>query len=85
MLVDVYKSSSNPEKFLSVPAGTDIGKFSVAELDSDYRAVAIFKQGIKVDPSTPRVALSSAEIVRAIEDHGFATHDALVTGSLEQH
>lgn len=82
MLVDVYKSSSNPEKFLSVPAGTDIKKFDVAALDQDYQVVSAFKKGVDVDPSILRVALSSAEIIRDIGDHGFATHNAHVATTL---
>jgi len=35
MLVDIYKSNSNTQKLLSLPAGTDIKKFSFAELDAD--------------------------------------------------
>jgi hypothetical protein len=82
MRVDVYKSVSNPEKFLSVLAGTDMSKLSVAALDADYQSIALLKKDVDIDPSVPSTALSSTTIIRDIDDHGFATHDALATTSL---
>jgi hypothetical protein len=76
MLVDIYRSSSNPKKFLSLPAGSDIKKFSFAALDADYRKVSPFKKGIEVDPSIPRAGFDNAIIVQDIADHGFSAHTA---------
>jgi hypothetical protein len=78
MLVDVYKSSSNPEKYLSVPAGTKVKKFRVADLDADYENVSVFEKSIEVDGVRPRAGFNSATILQDIAEHGFATHRAIV-------
>jgi hypothetical protein len=79
MQVDVYKSASNPEKFLSVPTGTDMAKFSLAELDSDYRAVSLSQKGIEVDASIPRAGFRNEAIILDIASHGFSTHTVAIS------
>jgi hypothetical protein len=79
MLVDVYKSNSAPQKFLSLPAGTDIKKFSFGELNSDYRNVLPFEMDIEVDPAIPRAGFINAIIVEDIADHGFSAHTAEIS------
>jgi hypothetical protein len=82
MLVDVYKSNSNPDKYISVPAGTDIAALSIQDLDTDYRQVTVFKKGLELDSTDHRAGLDSAAIMRNIEEHGFAPHTASVMGTI---
>lgn len=79
MLVDIYKSNSDPQKYLSLPAGTDIRTFSFAELDADYGKVSPFKKGVEVDPAIPHAGFNNATIVEDIADHGFSAHTAEIS------
>jgi hypothetical protein len=79
MLVDVYKSASNPQRYLSVPAGTDPTKSSIAKLDSDCQTVSPFMIGIEMAPSQPRVGFDNVVILRDIDEHGFAAHSVVIS------
>jgi len=79
MLVDVYKSSSDTEKYLCVPAETDITNFRIADLDSAYQNLSLIEKGVEVDPSAPRGGFNSAAIVQDILDHGFAAHSVVIS------
>ena len=80
MKIDIYKSVKNGTKYLSVPAGTDIGNKSFpADLDPDLLSLSPFNTSLDIQPSDNRVALNSADIIQQINGKGFATHTATIT------
>jgi hypothetical protein len=79
MLIDVYKSATNSDKYVSLPAGSDASKFKLEQLDPDYHGLILFKKSLNVEATDHRAGFDSAAIIQSIEDHGFAVHHAAVT------
>ena len=70
MKIDVYQSSTNPNKFLSVEAGTTPQGLQVP--DTDYKKITKFKENL--DLTDQRVALHQAAAVAAILADGYYLH-----------
>jgi hypothetical protein len=80
MKIDIYKSVLNGEKYLSVPAGTNVAKTPFPDtLDPDLLKLSPFKTELEIKPSDHRVALDSADVINQIKAKGYATHGAKVT------
>ena len=80
MQVDIYKSTKNGNKYISVPAGTEIEKMKLPEnLDPDLLTLSPFKTELEIDPLKPRVAIDTEDIIKQITENGYAVHGAKVT------
>jgi hypothetical protein len=80
MKIDIYKSVLNGNKYLSVPAGTDVAhKLFPVDLDPELLKLSPFKTSLDIRPDDNRIALDSADVIRQIEARGYATHGATIT------
>jgi hypothetical protein len=78
MKVDIYRSTRNKSKFLSLPADTDLATFKFPlGFDSDLRNVVKVKT-VDVNPAKAPVAMDTGDIARQIDAQGFAVHGATV-------
>ena len=72
MKIDVYTSSNNPRKHLSVPAGKHLADVQFPrELDRELHKVTPFKANVD---TTSAVALDAADVEQQIAAKGFAVH-----------
>jgi uncharacterized protein YcgL (UPF0745 family) len=79
MLVDTYRSSNNDSNLISVPAGTDMSQVGLPEdVEKAFSQVTPFKMAIDLQPGDKRIAIDSGDIIKQINDKGFATHGAAV-------
>lgn len=78
MKIDIYTSSKNAGKHLSVPSGTELEKVTFPPgLDADLKTVKPFKA--TVDLSTPGlVGLDASDIEHQINAKGFAVHSTSI-------
>ena len=77
MIIDVYKSTTNDDKYLSVPAGSDVNQLNLPEdLDPDLLDLTEFKTGLEIDLNMPRMGLDQESIHRQITEKGYAIHGA---------
>ena len=79
MKIDIYKSTKNSKKFLSVKSGQDIAAIHVA--DPDYESVSVSKLGVDLDPNKPRVGLDVNEAIATIEAQGYYLHGVSISFS----
>ncbi|KQC10224.1 MAG: hypothetical protein APR62_12480 [Smithella sp. SDB] len=79
MQIDIYKSTKNGNKYLSVPVGTKVTELNLPEdIDPDILTLSPFKTRVKLDPNKPRVALDQEDVIRQIEKNGYAVHAAKI-------
>lgn len=79
MKIDIYKSTKNGNKYLSVPAGTDMQKLILpASADADMLTLSPFKTRLELDLSKQRAVLDQEDVMKQIQENGFAIHDAKV-------
>jgi len=77
--IDIYKSTKNGDKYLSVPSGTDVTTLQLPEnTDQDILSLSPFKTELELDPSKPRIALDQEDVKAQIDDRGYAIHGATV-------
>lgn len=79
MLIDIYRSSNNNSNFISVPAGIDMAKIDLPEdVENAFSQVTPFKKGVELQPGDKRIAIDSEDVIKQINDRGFAVHGATV-------
>lgn len=79
MKIDVYKSTKNGCKYLSVPEGTDVKTLHLpAGVDPDLLTLSPFKTSLELNPSHPHIALDQEDVISQIIDNGFAFHGAKI-------
>jgi hypothetical protein len=86
MTIDIYRSSTRPQKYLSVPHGTVVTEFLFpADFDPDLRELCPFKSDREVASGVLLIALDSDDIIRQIEEKGYATHatEIVITTSVD--
>ena len=77
MKIDIYKSTKNGNKYLSVPENTDVTKVNLPnDVDPDLRTLSPFKASLEIDPTQPRVALDTDDVLNQIKNNGYAIHGA---------
>jgi len=77
MQIDIYKSTKNGNKYLSVPNGIDVESLQLPDsIDPDILTLSPFKTSLTLDPSKPRIALDQNDVMKQIEKNGFAIHGA---------
>jgi hypothetical protein len=72
MKIDIYQSTTNSEKFLTVPAGTDVTTLTLE--DSDYKSVIPFRQGRDIAAGESRIAFDSDAAIASISTLGYYLH-----------
>ena len=77
MIIDIYTSSINGEKYLSVQKGTKIESLELPEsIDSDVLSLSPFRTRLELNPEKARDALDQSYIINQIEKQGYAVHGA---------
>lgn len=78
MRVDCYESTKfklqTKSKFLTVRAGDDVALAQAMVDDEDLKSLKPYHLDWEIDPSLPFIGFDTAQIVRQIEDKGYATH-----------
>ncbi len=81
--IDIYRSSMDRAKYLSVPAGSDLSTMAFpADTDSDYQSVSVYKQDVGIESGKPAVGLDVDDILGQIAARGFAFHGLKFSASL---
>ncbi len=81
--IDIYRSSLDRAKYLSVPSGTDLaGMAFPADTDGDYQSVSLYKQGVDIESGKPAVGLDVDDLLGQIASRGFALHGLKFSASL---
>ena len=83
MLVDIYKSATDNNKYLTVAAGTDIATFQFpSDRDPDLLDIYPFKMNESFDPAEPRVGMNIPEILMDVQVNGFCAHRIVITTTI---
>lgn len=77
MKVDIYKSTTNSSKYLSVKAGQNLDAIDVPV--PDYKTVSPFKLGVEISPEQRPIAYDAKEAITAIETQGYYLHRVAIT------
>lgn len=77
MIIDVYVSSKNSNKFLSVPQNTDLSKLNIE--DSDYKSVSLTNKGKNINENENRIGVNTNDIINQINKNGYALHSIKIT------
>jgi len=79
MKIDIYRSNKTTKKYLSVPAGTDVRNLILPEdFDPDLLTLSVFKSEHEIVPNVPYIALDSNDVIKQIEERGYAVHGAKI-------
>lgn len=63
MSVDLYQSTTDPEKFLALPAGTDPTELmGPMTIDRDYAHIRRYQTGFEFNPSEAYAGVNAAKI-----------------------
>ena len=77
MKIDIYTSTINGEKYLSVPKGTVVSKLELTQpIDKDVQTLSPFRTRLEINPEKPHTALDVKDIAAQIETKGYAIHGA---------
>ena len=83
MKIDIYTSSKNGEKFISVQKGTKIEELSLPDtLDPELKVLSPFRTRLEIELGVEHNALDQDDVIAQIEENGFAIHGAKRTISL---
>lgn len=84
MKIDIYTSTANGQKYLSIPVGSKIEAITLpADVDPDVLNLSPFKTRLEVDAEKPHNALDAKDIVQQINNNGFAIHSSTQTIQLK--
>ena len=77
MIIDVYLSTKDDDKYLSVPTGTDVNTLSLPDdIDPDLLDLTQFKTALELDHNNPIVGIDQRDIEKQITKKGYALHGA---------
>ena len=77
MKIDIYTSTKDGEKYLSVIAGVKLETLKLTDtMDPDTLSLSPFRTRLEIDSSKPHKALNVTDILKQIESNGFALHGA---------
>ena len=77
MIIDIYKSTKNGNKYLSVPKGTKIAQLELPDsVDSDLLTLSPFKTRLEIELKNTHATLDQDDIIQQIERNGYAVHEA---------
>lgn len=72
MKVDIYKSATSHNKYISVKTGTDISKVDVP--DPDFAKLIHQTSEVEVDQEQPDAGYDANLIIQDIEQQGYHLH-----------
>ncbi|MGB5299063.1 MAG: hypothetical protein WBN48_10085 [Thiogranum sp.] len=79
MKIDIYKSTKNGNKYLSVPKGTKMESLQLQDpVDRDLLTLSPFKTRLEITPGKSHFALDQDNIIEQIEENGYAIHGAKI-------
>jgi hypothetical protein len=77
MKIDLYVSTKSGDKYLSVPAGSDVNRINLpADLDPDLLSLTPLKTSLELDLSKAMVGINQENIQKQIMAKGYAIHGA---------
>ncbi len=75
MKVDVYISTKNGDKYLSVPAGADVSQLDLPEeLGPDLLSLTPMKTSLQLDLSRAMVGINQEDVIKQITAKGYVIH-----------
>lgn len=75
MIIDIYRSATDSNKYLSVPKGTKLETLQWLEpVDSDVLSLSPLRTRLEVDAEKPHNALDAKLIIDQIMAQGYAIH-----------
>jgi hypothetical protein len=82
--IDIYRSSVDRTKLLSVPAGTNPLDLSYpSDLDKDLYQVLPYKSKVHLERDQPALGLDVKDIFAQIAAKGYAAHQLKVSSSID--
>lgn len=79
MIVDVYRSTIDTDYFVTVPTGTDISALNLGTVNAKYAALALRDKAADFKASKELLAFDAADIIKQIEEKGYALHAISIT------
>jgi len=77
--IDIYTSTKNGEKHLSVAKGTKVEDLELPDsMDPDLLTLSPFKTRLEIDPQKTHATLDPIDIMKQIEAKGYAVHGAKI-------
>lgn len=77
MKIDIYTSTANGTKYLSVFKGVKLEDLDLpADFDSDLLTLSPFRTRIELHDDKEHNAVDKADILKQIEEKGYAVHGA---------
>ena len=77
MKIDIYTSTKNGSKYLSVPKGTKVESLQLPDsVDPDLLTLSPFRTRLELTPGKSHPALDQDNIIAQIEEKGYAVHGA---------
>lgn len=77
MKVDIYTSTKNGEKYLTVAKGTKLESLQLPEdIDPDLLILSPFRTRLEINPEKEHKALDGVDVVKQINANGYAIHGA---------
>lgn len=77
MKIDIYTSTKNGSKYLSVPKGTKVASLQLPDsVDPDLLTLSPFRTRLELTPGKSHPALDQDNIIAQIEEKGYAVHGA---------
>lgn len=77
MIIDVYVSTKNKSKFLSVPQDTNLSELTIE--DQDYKSVSLSNKGKYIKLNENRIGVNTNDIINQINKNGYALHSTKIT------
>lgn len=85
MKIDIYQSALHGDKYLSVPAGTNVKNITLPiGTDEDLLTLSPFRSFLELDPNNPRIGLDYNDVAEKIKRDGFAIHGATISINLNK-
>lgn len=82
--IDIFRSSVDRTKLLSVPVGVDVKDIQFpSDLDEDLHSVRPYKNAVRIERGKPALGLDVEDIFRQISARGFAAHLLKTTSSID--
>lgn len=81
--IDIYRSSTDRSKYLSIPTGAELGEMVFpADTDSDLQSVSLYKPNVTIEAGKTAVGLDVNDILSQIDARGYACHGLKFSASL---
>lgn len=79
MKIDIYQSTKDSSKFLSVPEKTDMSNLKITEEEATiFGKVTSHRKSLNIDANDERIALNTDDVLKQIKNKGYAIHGAKI-------